>query len=195
LSVAPDASRILWIACPSLSSSTTIGSTTRLVLNRTSSIACRFAGSETATKSRLPRFASGSTRRVCDIFASKSSFGNWSKSNDERSSSGTPNARAPKTATWPADRRLLVSTCSTNVTPADWAWFCSDSASDSGMTPCCASARARPERLRVAACVAIGRWAGGGRPRGAIPRRIVSRSNVRAAEAASKPPRHLIPNA
>ena len=42
-------SRILAIAAPSLSSSTTIGSGTRLVLKRTSSSACRLAGSDTAT--------------------------------------------------------------------------------------------------------------------------------------------------
>ena len=34
---------------------TTTGSITRLVLNRTSSSACRLAGSDTATNSRLPR--------------------------------------------------------------------------------------------------------------------------------------------
>ncbi len=48
-SVAPEASTSLWIACASLSSSTTSGSTTRLVLNRTSSSAWRFAGSDVAT--------------------------------------------------------------------------------------------------------------------------------------------------
>ena len=63
-SVAPLCSTIFWIAWPSLSSSTTIGSGTRLVLNRTSSSACRLAGSEIATYSLLLRRYSGSTRRV-----------------------------------------------------------------------------------------------------------------------------------
>jgi hypothetical protein len=114
-----------------------------------------FAGSDTATNRRLPRFASGSTRRVCEIFASKYSFWNWSRSNAARSSSGTPNAREPNTATCCALKRLAIRTCSTNVMPADCAWVCSESASDSGRRPCCANARARPLRLRVAACVAI----------------------------------------
>jgi hypothetical protein len=47
--VAPEASTILPIAVASLSSSTTTGSTTRLVLNRTSSSPCRLAGPDVAT--------------------------------------------------------------------------------------------------------------------------------------------------
>ena len=55
------------MACLSLSSSTTIGSGTRLVLNRTSSSTCRLAGSEIATNSLLLRLKSGNTRRDCAI--------------------------------------------------------------------------------------------------------------------------------
>ena len=108
LEVAPDARRASRSRAPSLSSSTTSGSTTRLVLNRTSSSACRLAGSDTATNRRLPRFASGSTRRDCDIFGSKNSFWNWSRSNDERSSSGTPNARDANTASCAARHPLAL---------------------------------------------------------------------------------------
>ena len=84
---------------PSLSSSTTTGSTTRLVLKRTSSSACRLAGSDVATYSRLPRLCSGRTRRVCgNLGCRQYSLLIWSTSKPARSSSGTPNAREAKTA-------------------------------------------------------------------------------------------------
>ncbi len=73
-----------------------------------------------------------------------------------RSSSGVPNARDANTASCCAVMRLPSSTCSTKEMLAAWACVCSASASYSDMRPFCASARASPLMLRVAACVAMG---------------------------------------
>ena len=67
-------------------------------MKRTSSSACRLAGSEIATKSLLLRLYSGRTRRVCAILRSTNSFWIWSRSKLARSSSGVPNVRDANTA-------------------------------------------------------------------------------------------------
>ncbi len=121
-SVVPSVSTTFSIASPSLSSSTTTGSMTRLVLKRTSSSACRLAGSDTATNRRLPRLCSGSTRRVAAILGSTNSLLIWSRSKPVRSSSGAPKARDANTATCDAVIRLLTRICSTKPMLAACAW-------------------------------------------------------------------------
>ena len=141
---------------PSLSSSTTSGSGTRLVLKRTSSSACRLAGSDTATNSRLPRLASGSTRRLRRPSSGRTdSFWIWSRSKAARSNSGTPKAREANSASCAAVIRLFCSNCSTNVMPRCAACVCMLSASDSDTTTLLRERAGESAEVAWAACVAI----------------------------------------
>ena len=141
---------------PSLSSSTTTGSTHEVGLEP--DLLQRLQVGRVRHRDEQPVAALVQRQhaaRLRDLGVEAASFWSWSRSNAARSSSGTPNAREPNTASCCAVIRLPGSSCSTNVMPDCCACVCSASASSSDMRPCCASARARPLRLRVAAWVAI----------------------------------------
>ena len=134
---------------PSLSSSTTTGSTTMLVWNLISSKAWALVGSDIATNSRVPRLYSPSTRRSCINLPGNRPSGICSMSTALRSSNGKPKVCEANSATSGAFILRERMSCDTKPTPDILAWLWIASASCSISLPCCTRVRASALRLIV----------------------------------------------